>query len=486
MREHNSYGEPIINIREISYYIVSKWRLVLIAMMFFGVLFGLYKYISDVSTVNEQAEHEGEVKIESVEEYIDSLEIEDSTKQKLVETLSIIEKYDESYKQMAVYMQNSVWMNLDANKVPTYTLKFYVDNHLTIEYPNFYANDNSQAIINALANSLYDQEMQMQMKEIIGEESIDYLKEIIDWESGNIQNGNFVINVRYYNEDEAQKISQLVKTRINEYSKSLEDVFGSFDVALSSESFAICSNSSILDKQRANVVNMSNIIDAIAKVENSLEQEEKEIYRKIVTFNSQETEEKEITKPILSKKYLLLGMIFGALLIVFFEICRYLFSGKMSCVDNIEQAGLYVFGVLNDCDDKKKKFAFVDRFIAKLFGKIDMKTEDKLEIIVAAVKCRVIGSGAKNIFIAGCELDEQALAIVEKLSNTLKDNDINVEWTRNFLQVVESYQKLSKADGVIFVEKLRYSKRLDFLKQVELCNKQKVDILGVVVQETIA
>ena len=136
MNKNNQYLQPAINIKELLYYILKHWRSICIVMILCGVIMAGISYEKSCKTVKAQQDAKQEEHDMTVDEYIDGLDLDDGSKVHIKDSMEILDSHQASYDQMAYYLKNSVLMNLDASKVPTCTLTYYVDNKQVVEYPH--------------------------------------------------------------------------------------------------------------------------------------------------------------------------------------------------------------------------------------------------------------------------------------------------------------------------------------------------------------
>ena len=143
-----------------------------------------------------------------------------------------------------------------------------------MEYPHISETNNTTAIVQALISSLYTDELQSDVHEIIGEEAVDYITEIINTTFSMGNNGSFVIDIHYKDEESVRKISEVVQEQLKREQKELQASFGEFDLTLGTNNYYVGANTDLLDEQRILANNMANILDAMTKTKNALTDEE--------------------------------------------------------------------------------------------------------------------------------------------------------------------------------------------------------------------
>lgn len=123
--------EEEVDLIGLLHYILKKWRIVVIAMIVFGVVADLYyvKKSSDAVTVESQTEEDSiEILIKNAKENL----TEDAIQQ--VDRVYTMYAYNEdSYQENAEYLDSSLLMQLNPEEIPTVLLSYQISRNISEE-----------------------------------------------------------------------------------------------------------------------------------------------------------------------------------------------------------------------------------------------------------------------------------------------------------------------------------------------------------------
>lgn len=191
--------------------------------------------------------------------------------------------------------------------------------------------------------------------------------------------------------------------------------------------------------------------DQTAVVENSIEEAD-------LSDTSTAVQTSVVTKKN-DKKYLLVGLFGGLFVSSLILALKYILSSKLHTADDLKNAfGLSVLGEITSDSSN-----------------IDVICQ---ETVIGASK-----NSAESIYLIGASDDEVSI----KNRNDIKDN---IELGKGIKTVKvglsafndsKSMKELSEADAAVLVERIGLSSYEDIAREIELCNKFEVKILGAVV-----
>ncbi len=177
-----------------------------------------------------------------------------------------------------------------------------------------------------------------------------------------------------------------------------------------------------------------------------------------VSDTSTKVQETVVARSI-DKKYAIAGIIGGLFISVLVFALKYILSSKLHTADDLRNAfGLSVLGeVTNDSIN------------------VDVICQ---EMLISATKHSV-----EIIYLMGASDDE----ISNKNRKDIKDNMIlekgikTIKIGSSALNDSKTMKELSESDAVVLVERVGYSSYDDIAREIELCNKFEIKILGAVV-----
>lgn len=484
MNEKKTYTEPSIKLMDLIYSIVKYWRSIVICMIVLGTLFGGLSYYKSMKNI-ESSENQKK-RIQTVDDYMDSLNLNAESRQRISDVLNVVNDYQRQYDQIAEYRKNSVIMNLNPNSVPTANIRYFVDNHFSIEYPEIYKENNLSEITSTIASAVVEGDVQENLKDIIDENDLNYSNQIIQMESS--EEGYLCAKIQYYNEESVQRIAEIVKEEIAQIAREKKRLFGDFDIELVEENFSVSADDEILSLQQSVTGNMSALIDLINKEKNKLTTEDKEALEKVIYFQGQEVSDisvDEVTpKPSVSKKYILVGAIFGAFLICFVALFHFLFMGKVRSENDFTNHGVAAIGTYYQQESKRKLLGFIDYMLRTICGK-NNKTEDikTKQILSRAIMAKLDMISCEKVRIVSSLSQDEVKNLTDFMKTHLGKKQI--EYCFDAMKNEELFAQLLESEAVVMIEKVGKSSLKDTEKLISICNEYKANILGVILQEEV-
>lgn len=485
--------EEEVDLIGLLHYILKKWRIVVIAMIVFGVVADLYyvKKSSDAVTVESQTEEDSiEILIKNAKENL----TEDAIQQ--VDRVYTMYAYNEdSYQENAEYLDSSLLMQLNPEEIPTVLLSYQISRNISEE--------EIRNIVTMYESALLDETSCADIVDAIGKKykntAVKELVSITDNVNNNsviLQNvDSGILNIRIYalEQKQCEKIADVIKNRMQAYTEQLQQVFGEFSAQNISEQYYLSSDSTI-SEQKMNIVSamnsaysyMNNVtngftedqltyFDLLAKpLDESVDQEEKDTEDQNVADNA-------VKMNYFSAKYVLVGLIAGAFLVVLWYACVYIITQTVKDTDDLKVVtGLPIFGtVLSNGElDKRNK---VDKWIDSLFSRGKKKEDDAvlLERVCHEIELQAKKKEVKNILVTSSADTEGIALIMDKVQQKLTELGVSAVKSDSIASdSIEALEQLQKADGVVFVEQLMKSSREDIRKETELCRRYQVEMLG--------
>ena len=185
--------------------------------------------------------------------------------------------------------------------------------------------------------------------------------------------------------------------------------------------------------------------------------------------------------PGISLKYIILGMVLGAFVLVFWFFMLYILNGKLRAGDNLQEIyGISQLGNVSGGKEEKKWFDFVDKWIIALrdYNKRKFTPEEALELAAIAVKMAAGKEGLDVVYVAGCDLKGEALKVCSALQTRLAKENIRVGILNNILYDAQAMRDLEHAKGVVLVETANATLYSEIAQELELLKRQEICVLG--------
>lgn len=174
-----------------------------------------------------------------------------------------------------------------------------------------------------------------------------------------------------------------------------------------------------------------------------------------------------------SKKYTLLGMIFGIFIAVCWIAFRYATAGTLYCEREAkEYHGLQVLGQVDIRPGRSEMGK-------KIRGLTNCGYEEQFGLISAAVDLIVKKNEIRRVLVVGSYPSSWISKIAEDLTVELKE--IDFESGKSILTDPASIEMLAKTDAVIIVETIQKSKTTDITCEINICKANDVPVIGAIV-----
>ena len=471
---NNYQGSIKINIKELCILILKQWKIGIISILVFGCLMGGLSYYksyknSQISTV-DNAEND-----KDFDARLDAVGLSGEKKEKAERAAGVIYKFEKTYAEQERYAVDSIYINLDANRIPMAVLNYYVDNKYENEYPVISSRDNTGEIKEAVCARAKTDVVCDKIAEATGySDKKEYISELIKVSTQHDKeetDKNLVI-IKIYGPDTefVKKASECVKEELDVSAGELTASLGKFDLNLVSEDYITTTDTELFNQQRTAAQSMANINTSLDDFSDKLDADvlnyarirSEQLLYDDKTDNSSEDvveapSELSSTKPSVSKKYVLAGMILGAFLVAAVVTIWYIINNKL--IDENDLARNYDVNYL---------------------GKLD-KDNKSVDMIAAKIKLAIDGSN--NVLIAGSVDDESISDAIDGISKKLSNEKINVIKGKSLITDADTLMKMVESSFVVLVEQPKKSLYSDIYEEIELIKKNNKNVAGVVIVE---
>lgn len=474
--------EREINLIDLLFEILLKWRMIIVFMLIGGILLGGYSYMNSAKTLKAQQTQV----VLTDEEKMASLEakLTDEEKVKVIMALD--------YANYATYYNESVLMQIDANNAPTTELVWDIqaeDEAMEAELVGVYEQMFEAGVTEWLIQNGMDEAEASKVNELIITEA-EWLRDT-DYIFTD-KNSVIYISVVHVDEDSCKALADMVKAYVNEQQKELAKLYGEHKATVVSETYATVINADLLSKQRNTLVIITDCntkIAALKKEFTDLQKQYLDLLQKDVIVNAEEVADTEaqpeteasVPAPSVSIKFVAVGMVAFAFLYVCLIFVTYIFNNKLRANDDLTV--LYdvpQFGVVNSKKSKKKFLGFVDKWLLSLRdrNKREFTAEESKEIAAVAIKVAAKKSDSNEVYLIGCDLKKQANDLCTGIQDILKEDNIKIEILDNVLYNAEEMDKLTDVQCAVLVETVGSTMYDEVTKELELLKRNNINVLG--------
>lgn len=460
MENHTTY-EQEIDLKDLLFAVLYKWRVIMIAMIILGVLAGGYKVANGLMQQND-AKYIEDAK-EKHQQDIDEYERLKNVYEREIENINM------SLETQTEYMDDSILMNISPYD------KGYASADIFVKMEDISVNDAVKIVLADYGNSVvsaYTSYIRQGMdytpmaKQFYTEKK--YLQELIkaipDYEGDRI-----TVEVCYQDEAGANQILDMILENVNKEYKGLDSKFGPHNIYVMNQTSGTRTDTQLDEQQKSERSSIPDLQDALQEKEKALE-DLKEPGMPVAL---------SVTTVIKSGiKYAVLGCVLGAFAVIFCLCVAFLMTDKMASARELKKR--YGLKVLAEFPPKHKKrvLAGIDRWLEKLEGKRDQISEEARYDLMAA-NLRNYAGASKNIMIIGTVGSDILNEVAHKLGRLCMEKELMVGANLNEDPVTVS--KLPECDAVILVEENGVSRYSEIEREIESVSHVKKDIIGVLV-----
>ena len=472
--------------------ILSHWRGLLIALVLGAILMGAFSYTRsyrDVQNMQSQKVNDAVMDEMAIDERLAQLG-ENMDESQLAAVLTTVD--DERELELRnEYVQDSIYMQLDPLHVAQEELVYNIQGRNENGVPGL--GTIYKDIISGVG--LYDWVEQQTgietayVRELIST-SVDFSLKFSNGDTVSIGGcDSLKITISGTDAETCGKITEAVKTYIEQQQEKLSFKLGSHELILLSESAGTVVSTDVMKQQVDYRNTICNLETTIAAAKAGFSEDQKQYYALLMNENGleditdaeQDNEAADKTvaaSPAVSKKYVVLGAVLFAFGYAAILCMGYIFNSRIRVNDELQDLyGIPQIGLV--VKDSKKKL-FLDKWINNLrhYGKREFTAEQSMELAFAALKIAAVKNGLKSVCLVGCNLAAGADKVCEGLKAALEKEGITVTILNNVLYDAEAMEKLGTAKGAVLVEKAGSTLYNEITVELELLRRQEIVVLG--------
>ena len=517
-----NYKDKIeIDLFDLLHYLLLKWRFALIFGVIGMIVFGAYGYYSKVPKAIEK---NGELTELNDEDELASLGAKLSYNEKY-EVVLAVESYlalEKSFYDELSLGNRSISMQFDVFKVPNIINSYRISDYNFDNVPLQSTVTNVDNIIALYKAAIYDQSVISKIKKA---NNWDYEGGFVRELYGIAKTGLDIMTVNAYapSKKECDVIINILDQTINSVSS---DVILQYEhnITKVNSMYYEGYSSILLGKQRDHNEELISIEKTMQQIPSAMDANQKAYYKALLNevkneningesvdpsviagrelieeqkvdsnTNEGESEHEQsivmVQSRVISKKYLLMGLLAGVLISFCAWGLFYILSPTLKTKNELKTVfGLSELGMIINGDKYKKVFGRVDKFIDLLFMKNDMSLTQSecMDIISLAICLRIKNEDLKNLYIISTKDDNKLEVIrndlIQSIAREIENEGFcSVATGASPLINVDSLKALTSADSVILVEGIGISRYEEIGRLLEACEKYDVGVLGTVV-----
>ncbi len=458
MKSRINRDEREISVSELCWYIISKWKVLVIGMVVGALLlgaYGAYKAFNDDGA---------------------STTMENLTPEEQEEVQALIEDY-EFYESEVERIDNNYLMNLDYNYVYRCLLTYYIDTDYSYNYMEVQENYATE-LVSMYKTYVLSEEVRNKIMElnIEGLESID-LSYILNTSN----EGNIIKIAVYASKDECVEIAGVLCEAIEEYYDVATEYVGTHKLIQISYDTIEVYNENIKNRQSMLTSYTKGLLDKITATKTTMSKSQVSAFEKAIadidetsdSTSSSDTVTETITS-LVNKKYIVMGAFCGIVVAAVIIIVLFMAGKKIKSVSELDQVyGVEVLGkVLKD--NTSCKYAM---------KKINKISTNEAEAIQKKYVTETILNKCNQNGITEVAFCSTVSGLTEEFADTikvLKDAGISSKCATNINNDSEALNAAVASKNVIIIEKLNVTTKNNISAEVETCDKLDINIVGMV------
>lgn len=457
----NDTYEQEIDLKDLLFFILHKWRMVLGIAIIMAILVGGFKFGKGLLEHRDE-EYVAEVQ-EQYENDIDDYEQTMSGLERDIENLTANIEYEEAYQE------NSVLLQIDPyNKwVASADIFIQIDKPQQENSVMVLSVDPADSVVKAYTSAVSNGKFLVPLSK---EKKIDmnYLKELV--QVGSDYNGNMLtVTVTYKDKKGAEEILNLILESLNSMRTDVDSELGAHSVIIMNKNIGTITDTGLANAQKDRANNLTNLHKSLEDAQKSLED-----------LEEPEKPDSLSKRGIITSgiKYGILGGVLGVFMSGFIICVVFLMSNKVYSADELKNRfGLKVLGVFNQ-EKIKRAFASIDNWLDCLEGKEEVQEEAVYERIVTNIQ-NFVGKDSR-LLLTGTVEDSVLNNLKSKLQEHLSD-EILIDIGSNLNKDTTTLKMLPEYDGVIIAEARGVSKYSQITKEIEMIYDVKKSVIGCII-----
>lgn len=442
--------EIIIDVKEVGHRIFKKWKILILGAIIGCFLMNIVGYINSYKKYQEKQPVD-ETTLEQYKSKLSGKELE--TAEQAYDTYEV---YKKQYQSELEYSKNSILMKLATDNVATVEMQYYIDNHYVNVYPVIDQINNATDIIEAYSLRLTSSEVIDKIKENIGSDIEErYLRELISVEP--IEDSQTMkINICSDSKELTNAIADVVEQEVNAYTQSIQEQYGEFDIIGANRSETTDIDDTLFELQQKEITSVATLRTQIDTVGSNLNDAQKAYYNACIN-NAESTKEK-FQEKIVNKKNAVLGCGIGIIVVVCFIILRYVLQKQLRNQNDLRDIyNSYSFGVVEELDQK-------------------------MDIIVEQITAFAIRGRITKVSLISTDVSEETQSVLQTLASKIKNDNLEICTACGINNIPNLLKKIEDTNHqVILVEKKNKSTYENIEREIKICEKCDIQILGNVV-----
>lgn len=457
--DNNSTYEQEIDLKDLMFAVLHRWRPVLLVAVLLAILLGGAK-----AALTYRAQNDPEKVAEAEKTYRDDLELYEKNKKTAERELENLKTDIENQQE---YMEKSIWINMSPYDVCEAKIDMYIATDYTIMPGMIYQNpDYTNTILDVYRAMLTSSAVMEDVAAALKSEP-RYLQELVTVDAGS--NHILSISAKHTTKEAADKLLDALLDHMQSMQEQVTASVGAHTISTVNRSVSTYVDLTLADTHKTEA-------DRLTALNTSLEEKQKELDDMEEPKNYSSSRKLAVKSGI---KFFILGGLVGGFMAVFFVCAVFIVGDTVYSAKELKKRfGVTILGALPI--KKGKAQCKVDAWLNRMEGRA-VSGNEAVEFSLIAANIRNYTDNMSTILVTGSADAAVVKQAADKLIAELPE--MKVLAGGNMLEDVDTLKRLPECDGVVLIEQCRDSKYSVVGLEMERITDLQKRVVGCVVFE---
>lgn len=470
------YQEKRINITEMFFYVLRKWKVILSVALAAALAAGALTYVKSAKNAKNSTGSSVSVK--------EQIFLSEEEKEDLEHRMGQIGEYEQIIAECDEYLEKSIRIKLDP-------MGYYIGTQQYI-FSGGTPSEVLTAVLQCKGRLGEEATIEALAEELGGETENSYLREVISTSVGierrqqtfTLENSGEILNisVMHYDREQCEAILAYFSSIMEEEAGLLKQSESPVTVEKTADAVAATTNRDAINASKEIYSMKFNAYDSLATAKENLSDAQRRYYEALKKEEAGEDQSSAVlpSPAAVDWKMTIAAAILAAFCTGAFYAAAYLFGGKIHTKREMES--MVLLPVAGYCPSDHLKKNPVDKLLDRLETKAYGKTDDTAEMVCEMLRSYAGQKNVKKLYLSGSCMDNQQAERLKPLVLMLQKDGIELRIGQDLLTDAEALKEALEYKTVVFWEKCHRTRERDVKEEVSRVLSCGADVLAVVVE----
>lgn len=468
-------NERIIRISDLFWFVISKWKLLILFAVIGALVCGGYKMVTNNKNISEKKD----TAVTTSEPSADSLSSYDR------QAAEVFLQYYALSRKQSEYIESSELMQIDPYHAGESGISFAViceEEEETGAVLEAYC-----ALLSGLEGE-YGELVSFSTESGYSGDSSVLPEETVSVTPFASRSG--LIRIKAFGTDTASSAEKIEKIRaeiLGAYN-NISDSDGIHTLAEAGSYTTTVNSQELILLQKKAEDTLYSMTTSMNNIQKTLSDEALDYIEKTIAYRNSSMDEpvKQTTEKksgVRGKKAAIKAAVLGAvaafLLAAILLALYYVFSGKLRAEDDV--AALFMSPRLGITGRNRRKKNALDRAISDKRLKIRGLAPESDEVIAANIHLRAKSAGAKQVYLTGSEFGEKEKQFAAVLRELLLEKGLEATVGSQMMSDASAIEELGNVGCAVFIENADHALRSNIAGEIRYCRERSIKDLGIIV-----